>query len=94
MHGRALFAQHAVAFALVFMVAHQAAHGGQGIVFKEHPTRFVELSVEHQADDLGNRSVDGATLLALGHLAVEAALGFFQNMNGHMQHPFFGMVYK
>ena len=87
-HRRALAAQHAVPLALVLVIAHQRADGGQRIVFKERPPGLVELSVEHHADHLGNRRVDRAALLALGHLAVEAALRLLEHMYGHRQSSF------
>ena len=93
-HRRALSSQHTVPLALVFMIAHQAAYRGQRIVFKEHPSRLVKLFVEHQADDMRDRRVNGASLLALGNLAVKAALRFFQDVNGHMHLPFFGSSEK
>jgi len=37
----------------LFVVAHQTAHGGQGIVFKQHPACIVHLVCLEQTDDLG-----------------------------------------
>ena len=89
MHRRALLAQHAVALALVLMVADQRADRRQRVVFKERPARLVELAVEHHADDLRDRRVNRAALLALGHLAAQAALGLLENVNRHGNHPSF-----
>ena len=44
----------AVALALVLMVAHEAAHSGQGVVFEEHPAGVVQMIVLEQTDDLGD----------------------------------------
>ena len=73
----------AVALALVLVVAHEAAHSGQGIVFKQHPAGVVEVIVLEQADDLGDVGVDGAALLAHRLFAAEAAVGFVQNVKCH-----------
>ena len=43
MHGRTLDAAHAVPLALVLVVADQRTYGGQGVVFKQHTARFVQL---------------------------------------------------
>ena len=43
MHRRTLDAAHAVPLALVLVVADQRADGGQGVVFKQHTARFVQL---------------------------------------------------
>ena len=83
-HRRALAAQHAVALALVLVVAHKAAHRGEGVVFKQHPARLVEVAVQHQADHLRDGRMDGAALLALRHFAVEAALRLVQHVIGHV----------
>ena len=87
-HRSALAAQHAVPFALILVVAHQRADRGQRVVFKEGPAGLVQLAVQHHPDDLGNRRVDRAALLAHGHLAVETAPRLFENMNSHGDRPF------
>ena len=73
----------AVALALLFVVAHQTAHGGQGIVFKQHPACIVHLVCLEQTDDLRDIGVDGAALLTHRLFAAEAAVGFVQNMKCH-----------
>ena len=73
----------AVALALLFVVAHQTAHGGQGVVFKQHPARSVHLVCLEQTDDLRDIGVDGAALLTHRLFAAEAAVGFVQNMKCH-----------
>ena len=73
----------AVALALVLMVAHEAAHSGQGVVFEEHPAGVVQMIVLEQTDDLGDVGVDGAALLAQRLFAAEAAVGFVQNVKCH-----------
>src|SRR5699024_10789554 len=70
----------AVALALLFVVADQAAHGGQGVIFKQHPAGLVHLAGFQQADGLGDIGVDGAALLAHGLFAAKAAVGFVQNV--------------
>ena len=87
MHRRSLAAQHAVALALVFVVAHQAAYGGEGVVFKQHPPGVVQMAVQQQPDHLRDGGVDGAPLLTLGHLAVQAAGGLVQDMLCHSSSP-------
>ena len=73
----------AVALALLFVVAHQTAHGGQRVVFKQHPACIVHLVCLEQTDDLRDIGVDGAALLTHRLFAAEAAVGFVQNMKCH-----------
>ena len=73
----------AVALALVLVVADQAADGGQGVVFKQHPAGVVQLVVFQQPDHLGDIGVDGAALLTHRLFAAEAAVGFVQNVKCH-----------
>ena len=65
-HRRTFDAAHAMALALVFVVADQRADRRQGVVLKQHTARFVELIGLQKADDLGNIGVDRAALLAAG----------------------------
>ena len=83
MYRRALDAAHAVAFALVFVVADQAADGGQGVVFKQHPAGFVELVGLEQPDHFRDVGVDRAALLAARVLAAQAQVGFVHYMQCH-----------
>ena len=73
----------AVALALLFVVAHQTAHGGQRVVFKQHPACIIHLVCLEQTDDLRDIGVDGAALLTHRLFAAEAAVGFVQNMKCH-----------
>ena len=73
----------AVTLALFLVVADQAAHGGQGVVLKEHPPRGVEVAGFQQPDHFGNVGVDGAALLAEGLFAAEAAVGLVHDVQGH-----------
>ena len=77
----------AVALALVLVVADQAADGGQGVVFKQHPAGVVQLVVFQQPDHLGDIGVDGAALLTHRLFAAEAAVGFVQNVKRHEVPP-------
>ena len=43
-HRSALAPQYTVAFALILVIADQAAHRGQGIIFKKHPPRLVQMT--------------------------------------------------
>ena len=71
---------HAVALALVLVVAHQTAHGGERVVFKQHLACGVHLVCLEQTDHLGDVGVDGAALLTQRLFAAEAAVGFVQNV--------------
>ena len=73
----------AVTLALLFVVAHQTAYSGQGVVFKQHPACIVHLVCLEQTDDLRDIGVDGAALLTHRLFAAEAAVGFVQNMKCH-----------
>ena len=77
----------AVALALVLVVAHQRADRGQGVVFKEHPARIVQLVCLEQTDDLRDVGVDGAALLTHRLFAAEAAVRFVQNVKCHAVPP-------
>ena len=77
----------AVTLALFFVVAHQTAYSGQGVVFKQHPARIVHLVCLEQTDDLRDIGVDGAALLTHRLFAAEAAVGFVQNMKCHAVPP-------
>lgn len=88
MHGRSLFAQHTVALALVFMVAHQAAHSGEGVIFKQGAPCLVQPALLQHRDDLRDGRMDGAPFLALGRLTVQTAVGFVQHMDRHGVSPF------
>ena len=88
MRRRTLDALHTVALALVLVVAHQRADGGQGVVFKQHPARVVQPVLFQQADDLGNIGVDGAALLAAGLFASKAMIGFVHYVQCHVSSPF------
>lgn len=57
------------------MVTDQTAHGSQGIVFKQHPARLVQFSVQHQLNNRRDRCVDGAAFLTLRDFAVQATVG-------------------
>jgi hypothetical protein len=85
MHRRAPHALHAVPLALVFVVAHQAAHGRQRIVFEQHPPRLVQPARLQQADGAGYIRMVwiGQPRLAEGIFAVEAVIGLVH----HMQVP-------
>ena len=83
-HRRFLDAAHAVALALVFMVAHQGADRSERVVFKQHPARLVQLAFLEQPDDLRDIGMNGAALLAAGLFALQTAVGFFHHMQGHI----------
>ena len=74
---------HTVAFALVLVVAHQRTHGGQRVIFKQHPAGFVHLVCLEQTDDFRDIGVDGAALLAQRLFAAQTAVGFVQNVKCH-----------
>lgn len=80
MHRGALDAAHAVTLALLFVVAHQAAHRGKGIVFKQHAACFVQLVGFQQADHFGDIGLDGAPLLAARLFAAQTLVGFVHDM--------------
>lgn len=87
-HRFSLDAQDAVFFALVFLGAHPAAHGGQGVLVLQDVDGSVKIPFRHRMDELGDIHVHRAALDALGILAVEAALGFvhrhvFRVAQGH-----------
>ena len=83
-HRRTFDAAHAMALALVFVVADQRADRRQGVVLKQHTARFVELVGLQKADDLGNIGVDRAALLAAGHLAAKAVVCFVHYVQRHV----------
>ena len=83
MHRCTLDALHAVALALVLVVAHQRADGGQGVILKQHLAGVVQFVILQQADDLGDVGVDGAALLAAGLFASKAMVGFIHYMQCH-----------
>ena len=85
MNRYALFVQDAMSLTLVFVIADQAAHGGQRIVFKEHPACFVQLICFQELDDLRDRGVDGTALLTLGFFTAETAVRFFHYMKCHVR---------
>ena len=66
------------------MVADQRADRRQGVVFKQHTARFVELVGLQKADDLGDIGVDRAALLAAGHLAAKAVVCFVHYVQRHV----------
>ena len=76
MNGGSFAAKHTVAFTLVFVVADQTADSGQRVVFKKHPSGFVQLAVKHQLDHGGDRCVDGTALLTLGNFTVQTTVRF------------------
>ena len=74
---------HAVALALVLVVAHQRTNGGQRVILKQHSASFVHLVCLEQPNDLRDVGVDGAALLAQRLFAAQAAVGFVQNVKCH-----------
>ena len=74
---------HAVALALVLVVAHQCTNGGQRVILKQHPASFVHLVCLEQPNDLRDVGVDGAALLAQRLFAAQTAVGFVQNVKCH-----------
>ena len=85
MHRRTLTSQNAMPLALVFMVAHKAAHSCQRIVIKEQLSGLVQLFFLQQADHLRYWCVNGTPLPALGYFASEAAVGLIHHMQCHSE---------
>ncbi len=73
-HRTALAAQHAVAHALLLVVADGGADEGHGIVLEEHLPGLHQLVLLKELDHIGDRRMDGAALPAHRLLAVQAPL--------------------
>ena len=72
---------HAVALALVLVVAHQTAHGGERVVFKQHLACGVHLVCLEQTDDLGDVGVDGTACWHMGFLQPRQRLASSRTCN-------------
>ena len=73
----------AVALALLFVVADQAAHDAEGVVLKQHLAGLLHLIVEEHLDHVRDGGVDGAALAAHRLFAVQAAPRLVDNMDRH-----------
>ena len=71
--GAALLAQHAMALTLFFMRAHAAADGWQVGLLMQNVHRLAHIAHRELVDEVGDVVFNGAGLLALRHLAMEAA---------------------
>ena len=67
------------------MVAYERADNAERVVFKQHFSGFGGFSIEEEADHLGDIRPDRAAFLpAQRFLALQAAPGFIDNVNGHV----------
>ena len=70
-----LHAQGALAFALRFLRAHAAAHGGQGGILRDHLIRIFIIARLDMGNEIRNLNIDRASLHAGAVFAVQAARG-------------------
>ena len=79
--GLALGVEDALAFALVFLRADAAAHGGQAVGGLDDAVGGVEVAAGHFGDEVADGHFHGAALHAEGLFALQAAGGF---LHGHL----------
>ena len=77
---RALLVEHAVAFALLLVGAYAAAHCGQVALVVDYLHGVAEVPLRYFVNPVGDVLAYGASLGALRHLAVEAALGLVDGL--------------
>ena len=88
-HGLALLAKDALAFALLFLRAHTAAHSRKRAVLVDDAVGFVDVALGHFGDEGRDIDVHGAAFTAEGLLALEAAGGFgLRHLGGVAQRHF------
>ena len=80
-HRHALDAPHAVLFALVFLGAHPAADGGQGVGLGDLLIRALHIALDDEADKIGDMHLHGTAADAGLMAAAEAPLGL---LLGHL----------
>lgn len=68
MYRSSLFTKDTMSLTLIFVITDQTAYRSQWIILKKHPSRLVQLSVEHKLDHLGNGSMDRAPFWHWGTL--------------------------
>src|SRR5699024_5269727 len=84
---RALDALDAMPLALLFVVADQRTDHRQGVVAEKHLPRFLQPVLPEQADHVRDGRLDGTACAAAGIFALQAALVFIDNVNGHTERP-------
>ena len=79
--GSALFAHNAIAFALTLVSADTTADSRKIAAAVDNGHCIAHVSLRELVNPVGDIIAHRATLLALGHLAVETALGFGYSLN-------------
>ena len=75
-HRLALDAQDALAFTLVFLRAHTAAHGGKAVGALQDTVGFRYVTLDDLSDEFGNTDFNRTPLTAARIFALEATAGF------------------
>ena len=83
-HGLPLLAENALAFALLFLRAHAAAHGGQAAGFVNDAACFINVALHNFGNEVGNGDIHGAAGTAHGLFALKATGGFFMSHFGRV----------